>query len=168
MNMYLTLMDDTDETAEENFASNILPSKYEKVEIDQVIKEQTHLDTDQKKDLKHHTLGQCPILFNGQLGQIYHCGTHSNVLHRQRIHNCPLLLMPMSYVDGKYTIAHPAVGNWTRPNNHNTGTPACAQSTCMGMTPFLLAPVICEDTDALTLYHVRKLMAWVFHPSTMV
>lgn len=37
-------------------------------EIDQVIKEQTHLDTDQKKDLKH-TLEQYPILFNGQLGE---------------------------------------------------------------------------------------------------
>ena len=68
MNMYLTLMDDTDETEEEEFASNILPSKYEKVEIDQVIKEQTHLDNDQKKDLKH-ALEQYPILFNGQLGE---------------------------------------------------------------------------------------------------
>ena len=61
---------DTDETEEKDLASNILPSKYEKVEIDQVIKEQTHLDTDQKKDLKH-ALEQYPILlfYNGQLGE---------------------------------------------------------------------------------------------------
>ena len=68
MNMSLTLMDDTDETEEKEFASNILPSKYEKVEIDQVIKEQTHLDNDQKKNIKH-TLEQYPILFNGQLSK---------------------------------------------------------------------------------------------------
>ena len=68
MNMSLTLMDDTDETEEKEFASNILPSKYEKVEIDQVIKEQPHLDNDQKKNIKH-TLEQYPILFNGQLSK---------------------------------------------------------------------------------------------------
>ena len=56
-----------DNEQQESFLKEILPSKYGKVETDQVADQQQHLKPDQITDLKH-ILGKYTTLFNGELG----------------------------------------------------------------------------------------------------
>ena len=57
-----------DNEQNESFLKEILPSKYGKVETDQVAEQQEHLKPEQRTDLKQ-ILGKYTTLFNGELGK---------------------------------------------------------------------------------------------------
>lgn len=75
LHLYLHFASDDALDQGDCYVKEILPSKYEKVDINNVIKEQTHLDDAHKSDLKNVLQDYTDILFNGKLG----CYPHSLV-----------------------------------------------------------------------------------------
>jgi hypothetical protein len=75
-NMYYTFaQDDNLFESVDSFLREILPSKYEKANIDDVIKKQAQLTLDQQNEL-HEVLNQFEHLFNGELGFYPHQKIH--------------------------------------------------------------------------------------------
>jgi hypothetical protein len=75
-NMYYTFaQDDNLSESVDSFLREILPSKYEKANIDDVIKKQAQLTLDQQNEL-HEVLNQFEHLFNGELGFYPHQKIH--------------------------------------------------------------------------------------------
>ena len=77
---------------EETFATKILPSKYEKVQPEQVTEQQHHLDDNQKRDLQA-VLHKFPTLFSGKLGKYPNAKVHLNL---RRDHDDPYHAKPYS------------------------------------------------------------------------
>ncbi len=64
----LLLHFDTDDVKDQ-YLAEILPSKYDKVDINEVMKQQSHLQPSQQYDLKNVLSKHTDILFNGKLGK---------------------------------------------------------------------------------------------------
>ena len=83
LNLFYTFQEDDIIDQGESFLKEILPSKYGKVEIDDVILQQKHLNEQQKHDLKR-VLSTVDKLFNGKLGcyphRQIHLDLHSNAI----------------------------------------------------------------------------------------
>ena len=78
VNTFFALLDDDeldgDDAVHESFA-NILDAKYEKTKVDDVVSQQTHLNDNQKTDLKR-LLDDFTVLFDGNLGKYPHEKVH--------------------------------------------------------------------------------------------
>lgn len=74
-NLYYSFIEDNEDFDIDEYLQEILPSKYESVQIDTVIQQQKHLTSSQKNDLRQ-VLNQFTTLFNGKLGCYPHAKVH--------------------------------------------------------------------------------------------